>query len=979
MLGATVYLYRIVGGQPQLFGMTTTDVSGDYDFTGLPPGEYRVEVDISGTVVDGQQQTADPDELGDVCSVCDSQTTVTIVDMDIVDLDFGFWNGDTETTPVTLGYFHATGGGGWLRIDWATATETGNLGFNLYVVDPDGSKRQINAELIPSKVIDSMKRQKYSFEATGVSGDEFVIEDVDVLGKTRMRGPFVLDKVYGRLKQAGRKIDWKSIRSEHKAKKKARKQKKREKMRDKVKRKKRELETSDAGSWLNRAVAVAASLFIGVANAADVPVKDTGLLNLEVTEQGLHRVTHEELVAAGVDLTGARATRIGLTVGGEAVPVRVYTGSSADGKSGKTGKTGSKKDRFGPGGYIEWFGEPLDSLYTKANVYVLQYHRNALQAEEEYGEAPAGAAASHYLQTDRVEDDAAYSYGAPNGDPWYAEWLMAISGPVTKNYAVTLDNYAAGGAPVTLSVGLWGVTDFPEEPDHHVKVSLNTTEVTNDEGESWLFDGKVDLPIEVAVPEGLLSEGSNTLTLDLPHDTGALYDVVALDHYEVTYPRRFVARGGGLSFSADGDAFEVEGLPGDEVVVHRIGTDGSTEYLTDIEVFADGSGTYTARFAGSYDGDTYHVSAVSALHTPEMFPPQDETDIASGTASYLIITHPDFMGSTLDQLVSKREAQGYTVKVVDVEDIYAQFGFAIPGARSIKDYIAYAYDKLDTRMVLLLGGDIYDYHGYLGEDAISFVPTLYAQTDEIILFSPVDALYADVDDDNVPDVAIGRLPLRTTTELETWLNKSVAWEQRTYENTAVLAADRYDTDQEYSFSDDSDNLITSMPAGWSVTKAYLDDDTLANTKEKLLTAIEGGVSLTSFFGHSYEYGWSFDDLLSWYDVVDLQNSSLPTVVTQWGCWNTYYVLPYEDTLGHEFLLNGDRGAVAVLGASTLTEASAEREISTLLFDYLLVPGMTMGDAILQAKRDYAEVNPDQFDIILGWTLLGDPALIVAQP
>ncbi len=81
------------------------------------------------------------------------------------------------------------------------------------------------------------------------------------------------------------------------------------------------------------------------------------------------------------------------------------------------------------------------------------------------------------------------------------------------------------------------------------------------------------------------------------------------------------------------------------------------------------------------------------------------------------------------------------------------------------------------------------------------------------------------------------------------------------------------------------------------------------------------------------------------------------MVSQWGCWNTYYVAPTADTLGHEFMLSGNRGAAAVLGASTLTEAPAEAEMGKALFNYLPQQGMTLGEAILRAKRDVAERNP----------------------
>ncbi len=82
-----------------------------------------------------------------------------------------------------------------------------------------------------------------------------------------------------------------------------------------------------------------------------------------------------------------------------------------------------------------------------------------------------------------------------------------------------------------------------------------------------------------------------------------------------------------------------------------------------------------------------------------------------------------------------------------------------------------------------------------------------------------------------------------------------------------------------------------------------------------------------------------------------------------------------------FLLKGDRGAAAVLGATTLTEAENEAELARLLFNEVgrvLEPGVTLGEAVLRAKRELAKTRPEALDVLLGWTILGD-ALISIEP
>jgi hypothetical protein len=77
-----------------------------------------------------------------------------------------------------------------------------------------------------------------------------------------------------------------------------------------------------------------------------------------------------------------------------------------------------------------------------------------------------------------------------------------------------------------------------------------------------------------------------------------------------------------------------------------------------------------------------------------------------------------------------------------------------------------------------------------------------------------------------------------------------------------------------------------------------------------------------------------------------------------------------------FLFSGDQGAAAVLGASTMTESTSEVLLGKLLTPRLAVPGKPVGQALLEAKIELAQTYPDLLDVLLGWTLMGDPALVV---
>ena len=115
-----------------------------------------------------------------------------------------------------------------------------------------------------------------------------------------------------------------------------------------------------------------------------------------------------------------------------------------------------------------------------------------------------------------------------------------------------------------------------------------------------------------------------------------------------------------------------------------------------------------------------------------------------------------------------------------------------------------------------------------------------------------------------------------------------------------------------------------------------------------------------------------------YDASALTNSGQPTIVTQWGCWNAYYVHPTRKSMADHLLLSGDRGAAAVFGAATLSYDASERALGTILTAGLVTPGNTIGAALRDAKIELNARHPEMTDVLLGWTLLGDPALVVER-
>ena len=832
-------------------------------------------------------------------------------------ISIGGFTFDCTTVPVTVSSFYAQPTGNGTQFDWTTATETANVGFYLYG-EIDGTWHRLSPQLIRSRTIDSLVPQSYRHNISGVTATRFALAEVDIRGQERRHGPYQLGHFYGH-PVTTEPIDWQAAQLE-------------------------QLEST----FYDREVRAAST-------QTATPGR-TSVYEFRVDTTGLYRVSYEDLRAAGLNLQGVPVGHLALTNRANGVPIRVEAGTTPG--------------VFGPGGFIEFLGEALDTLYTTVNIYRLEVDpTKAVRVRTVDLLPPAGEAPIAYAATTLIEENREYSFASPNGDPWFDIPLLAFTSPITQSFTIPVD-HLIGNGPATLHVNMWGVTDWEAiTPDHHVVIALNGVTVAH-----HTFNGLVNVPMDIPLPSGIVKEGDNTLTITLPGDTGADFDLVHIESYGITYPRAFIPHDGQLSFTAVGRKFQVESLPSSQVVVYSQNNRTVTRH-TQVVISPESNGTARATFAGQRSDTTYFLSTVGALHKPIIRPARPATPLLIGKANYLIIAHANFL-TGIAPLVSVRQQQGFTVKVVDLEDIYAQYSGGIVDPTAIQQYIRAARRNLGVEYVLLVGGDSYDYHNYLGIGSTSFLPTLYTQTANEVRFTPTDALFVDVDNDQIQDLPIGRFPVRTRQELEVLVAKTLAYSPQA--RTAVFAADR--KEEALSFAQISDQMISELPTDWAARTgtAYIDTLEVAGAQSALLTAMNSGVALTNYIGHSGPSAWSFENLFTTADAVTLTNVS-PTVALQWGCWNGYYSEPRYDTLSHSLLLHGHNGAAAAVGATTLTKLASDQAIGSLVLKHALQFGQPLGKAIVLAKKDLSAEFAARKDVIIGLTLLGDPALSLGPP
>ncbi len=223
-------------------------------------------------------------------------------------------------------------------------------------------------------------------------------------------------------------------------------------------------------------------------------------------------------------------------------------------------------------------------------------------------------------------------------------------------------------------------------------------------------------------------------------------------------------------------------------------------------------------------------------------------------------------------------------------------------------------------------------------------------------------------------MAIGRLPVMNAEELLAVSRKIIdyenggsdAWGQR-----ALVAADAPDGAGEFPL--DSEHIASVFPVDYDVERLHLDVIELNAARARLIQALNEGKSFMNFVGHGGSMALGNRGLMSIADIDALANGDRLPVVTAQTCLAGQFGFPGIDGIGEHLMLRSDRGAAAVWAPSGLSMNGEATLLGEAFYRSTFERGeRVIGDAILEAQRDYAEAGglPYLLDI---YNLIGDPA------
>jgi hypothetical protein len=830
----------------------------------------------------------------------------------------------TYPSAIRLDDFAVTRSGSRVRVGWRTGLEVDSLGFHLYRDDGRGRVRLTSAPILGSSMLTGMgialnAGQIYTFDddsAADPSGNaRYWLEEIDMNGQRTSYGP-----ARGAVPVAGQSMFDPALAGASSPL------------------------VAQAAEMAEAppapAEAVPAALSMGQEHPAHWAMAAGAAVKLGIDHAGWYEVGRAALIAAGLD-ANVDPRRLGLFVEGREVPMQVR---------------GEGDGVFDASDAIGFYGRGQNAPTTDTRVYwVAALDHAGLRMPEAAQPPRTPAALDHFSATVEARPRTIYFTPLRNGDE--SNFFGPPIGPTPVMQRLRAQHLVTDPTdqPV-LEVGLQGASEVA----HKVAVTVDGVAVGTVE-----LDKRERRSFEVPIPGPLSADGVIEVGLAA---LGGETDVTLLDFIRLRHPRALVADAGVLTLSAAGGAaLTVTGFPGNAAIEAIDLSDESAPGRIVVDA-ADATGSVGLVVPGA-GARRLLVRARDHFETPRFTIPNRPSNwnAAQAGGDLLVIGRADWLPA-LAPWKAMREAQGWTVALVDIEDVYDEFSFGAKHPDAIRSLIARATQRWThaPRAVVLVGDATFDPRDFLGKGNFDIVPTKLVDT--ALFETGSDDWFTDFDGDGAGDIAVGRLPARTKADVESLTAKWMAApvfdspEAAAGAGPMVFVSDQ--NDELYDFHTASTALQAATPL--SLRPIVVDRNQDVDAAAHVAQAWAQQPLFMSYVGHGSQELWA-GGLLSTDGLANLASSGPGAFVSPMTCLNGFFQDVNRPSLAESLLALPAGGAFGVWASSGFTEVRQQAAMARAFAHNLTMQAMTAGEAARQAKTMTRNI-----DVRRTWILFGDP-------
>ncbi len=373
---------------------------------------------------------------------------------------------------------------------------------------------------------------------------------------------------------------------------------------------------------------------------------------------------------------------------------------------------------------------------------------------------------------------------------------------------------------------------------------------------------------------------------------------------------------------------------------------------------------------------------------------------AINQADMIIVSHPMFLAQA-GQLSDFHTNEGLSVVIVTPEQVYNEFSSGSQDIVAVRDFLRMLYERNPTvtvpKYLLLFGDGSYDNKNRVIGNT-NFIPTYQSPNSIDIIGSLVSDDYYGLLDLNegtwagteYADVAIGRLPVKTTDEANNVINKIVNYNTSSsmneWRNRIEFVGDDEDNNIHMIQSNSLAGMVESSNKEYNPNKVFFDaykqESTPGGTRypdvnKAINEAVDKGSLIINYTGHGGEVGWAHERVVTLSDVNGWTNTQgYPLFITA-TCEFSRFDDPKRTSAGELVLLNPN-GGIGLLTTVRLVFSSPNFTLNQSFYNQVFTKinnsYQTLGDVFLKVKNLNAAVTNNR-----NFTLLGDPALKLAYP
>lgn len=740
---------------------------------------------------------------------------------------------------------------------------------------------------------------------------------------------------------------------------------------------------------------------------------DGNWIKIKTGERGIYKVTHAELVAAGLNFQGVNPNRIRIFGnGGAMLPEQNSLPRVDDLREIAIEVVSASPEVFAPGDYLLFYAPSPHSwkpVITTDNLR-FEYSNNVysdlayyfLTIAESTGKRIQTIASSTQPATHQVTTFHDYAVYKPDiynlaklGRQWFGEKFYGNAPPlqlpgfhfpdIDTNYRVTLRSRYALKANETTRVKLTiGGNEF---------LSPNITKPNS----YWMAS--------TGTINNNFFPKSASLTPLLEYLAGDPSASAWVEYLELNVRRHLIYRGGAFFFrnlATTGSGFVSDFRllnAANNLKIWDI-TAIDSPALVDYTIMED---TISFRLATPVLREFVAFRNSDAL--PVLgFEPVANQNLHGLESHDLVIVSPDvFLTSANAYADFRRSASNLTVLVASREQIYNEFASGSPDLTAIRDFMKMLFDRApagsEPKYLLLYGDGSYDPKDRVANNN-NFIPTFQSvESLKLDVSFVTDDYYGLLDDGEGLaaagglDLGIGRFPLSTPEQAAVLKRKAEKYLSidplvpGNWKNVITMIAHDEDADRHFLNAEEIAAYINVNQPVFTVDKIYLDAYKRVNIPggyryPEVNTAINkrvnDGALLINYIGHGGETGWAYSRVLTLSDINTWKNYENMSIFMTATCSFGRFDNPELFSAGEMVVMNPNGGSIALFTTSRLAYSTFNQNLNKSFTRFLFERNngevTTLGRVLMKAKND----NGNNL-YIRNFVLLGDPSLQPAIP